>query len=303
MVCACLNWTGFCYAQQAGTDSVIPFTELAQTGHAVSAETIENGDSGRRQRLAALEQLPLGQLSPAAQTQARSVLDHLSLYRKLPTVELTTDSRVYDYFINSPDVAVSIWRAMEISNVQLTRSGPAAYQMDTRDGTTGHVEVLLRQPGKCLVLCQGQLQGPGLPRSIQARALMYLQSRTTTAGSVIHHCDLFVSFPSQTIETIARLTSPVSFRIADRNFEEISLFVSLMSNAMATQPGWVEQIGLKMDGVPAESADILRSVTASVYVDAERQRLSALGQPVTLEAILPPVTRQADAGTAGEKLR
>ncbi|SFJ32210.1 hypothetical protein [Planctomicrobium piriforme] len=296
--CAWLGISAIAAAQQPVTDksSVIPIQEIAGGSNAVAADVIQSGDSGRKQRLEAVQQLPVSRLTPESQKVVQDVLDHLSLYRRLPTVEVTSDRRTYEYFIQHPDVAVSIWRAMDISRVQLTQSGPTTYETDTKDGTVGKVEVLLRSADSCLILCHGHLQGPGMPKPIQARALMHLQPKFVSEGQITHHCDLFVCFPSQTIEAIAKLVSPVSFRIADKNFEEISLFVSLMSNAMARQPGWIEQISQKMDGVPAESPRELQAVTASVYVDAERRRLSALGQPVSIEAIMPPVQQTAAGG-------
>jgi len=292
IACACLVIPNCASAQGDRIDqSVIPFNAIAGQDVAVSATIRESGDSGRRTRQSAAKDLPLASLTPTAQRQAQDILDNLSLFRRLPTVAMTTDRRGYDYFVQHPDVAVSLWRAMGISQVQLTQTGPTTYQTDTRDGTAGTVELLHRSQNSVLILCVGQLNGPGLPRPIQARALIHLQPRTESATQVVHHCDLFVSFPSQAVETIAKLVSPMSFRIADKNFEEISLFVSLMNNAMAKQPGWVEQIAMKMDGVAPERNGELRSVTAEVYVDSERRRLNAAGRPVTLEAIMPPVIR------------
>jgi hypothetical protein len=86
------------------------------------------------------------------------------------------------------------------------------------------------------------------------------------------------------------LISPVSYRIADRNFEEVSLFVEMMSSAMSRQPGWVEQISARLDGVLAGRSQELLNVTAAVYIDYERRRLAETGQPVTLEAIKAPLS-------------
>lgn len=294
-----LSWPAVLPAQSdIENTSVVPIGKAAQgDGHAVVAELIKPGDSGRRQRLEASSQLPLEKLSSAAQQQVQHILKDLSLYRRLPTLEIDADRRAYEFFTSHPDVAVSIWRAMEISNVQMWQTGPNSYDMDTRDGTTGTVEVLLRSPENCLILCDGHLQSPGISRPIRARALLHLQSRFGDNGKVVHSVDLFVSFPSQTVETIARLISPLSNRIADRNFEEVSLFIEMMSGAMARQPGWVEQVSAKMDGVLASRPQELMQLTAAVYVDAERQRLTALGIPVSAESIKPPVLGQTAAGT------
>ena len=56
---------------------------------------------------------------------------------------------------------------------------------------------------------------------------------------VVHGLDLFVMFPSNTVDTVVRVIAPVSHMIADRNFRELSLFVRFMNVAMERQPGWV----------------------------------------------------------------
>ncbi|HWL07881.1 MAG TPA: hypothetical protein VNQ76_05735 [Planctomicrobium sp.] len=290
VACAWLGLPAIVLAQPDNLDqSVIPFTEIASKDSGIGAKIQKPGDSSRRQRLAAAKELPVTGVSAAAQGQIQDVLNNISLFRRLPTVSMVTDQRPYEYFLQHPDVAVSLWRAMEISQVQLSQAGPTSYRTDTRDGTVGTVELLYRNQESVLILCQGQLHAPGMPRPIQAKALIHLQYRVTGPTEVVHYCDMFVSFPSAAVEAIAKLVSPMSFRVADKNFEEISLFVSLMSNAMMKQPGWVEQIALQMEGVAAERGNELRSITASVYVDSERRRLQSQGRPVSLEAMRPPV--------------
>jgi hypothetical protein len=284
--------------------SVIPITANARgPGQPATADVIKSGDSSRRTRAEAIEQLPTSRLAPEAQQSVERVIKELSLFRRLPTLEFEVDPRVYDFFTSHPDMAVSIWRAMNISSVRMWQTGPSRYELDTRDGTVGQVDVLLRSPESCLIQCDGQLQGPGLSKAITASALMHLQTRYTPAGKAVHHVDLFVSFPSQTVETIAKLISPVSNRVADRNFEEVSLFIAMMNSLMSRQPGWVEQICSRLEGVLPECPQQLLATTAAVYVDAEKRRLAAEGLPVTLEAIRPPVIEQASADSGGDLKR
>src|SRR5690606_33227933 len=126
--------------------------------------------------------------------------------RRLPTLEIEADRRAYEFFTAHPDVAVSVWRALQISNVQMKEVNPNFYRTDTNDGTVGTVEVLLRSPGSYLVLCQGLLQSHGMHRPNQAKALMHLQPKFDKRDRVTHHLDMFVSFLLQTIKTIAKLT-------------------------------------------------------------------------------------------------
>lgn len=254
------------------TSSVIPIRETSadKVGTPLAVRVLEPGNSNRRQKSAAVESFPLHLMPAQNQRIARDILNNVSLYRRLPKLELESDRRCYQYFIEHPDVAVSIWRAMEISNVQMTRRQECVYDTDTLDGTRGTVMLLLNTPQHCIVTCHGEFKSPALKRPIQASAMMHLQPTFHPSGKVTHQLDLYVAFPSTAVDVIARLISPVSNRIADRNFEEVSLFVELMSKAMARQPGWVEQIASELQGVRSEDVDKLLSVTAATYVDALR---------------------------------
>ena len=151
------------------------------------------------------------------------------------------------------------------------------------------MRVLLNTADHYVVTCHGEFKSPAIKKPIQAIAMMHLKPKFSKTGKVTHQLDMYVSFPSSAIEALARFISPVSNRIADRNFEEISLFVEMMSVAMARQPGWIEQLTTKMDGIKPGDTDELLKLTATIYVDAVKAERSLSERSVTLEEILPPI--------------
>jgi hypothetical protein len=243
--------------------------------------------------------VPLGKLAPEHQRIAQSVLGDVSLFRRLPTVKAKLDPRVYQYFIDAPDAAVSIWRVLGISKLELKQTAPGVFEADTGDGSTGTVSLLLRTPTSCVVYCEGLFKSPVLTKPIKARALVTLtatiEPQTDGTAFITHTADMFVSFPSLAVETIAKMVSPLSYKYADRNIEEITSFLRMMDVSMSRQPGWIEQIAALMDGVSAERNKQLLQVTAAVYVDAQRRQFAAKGQPFRLEAIQPPVQKVSGA--------
>ncbi len=292
-------------AQQSGprTDpdvesSIIPIAgRTAAQGPVLEVQRLEEGTSARATRNAATNQLPLQLLTPAGQIEANKILEDLSMYRRLPVIKLQADPRVYSYFTQHPDVAVSIWRAMQISQVQMTQTAPGVFSINTGDGTVGTVTVLHQSEHHHLILCEGEFQGPGITRPMQARALMHLQPHFTSGpdgrSEVTHTLDLFVSFPSQTVQTLARLISPVSNHVADRNFEEVSLFIEMMDMAMSEQPGWMEQIAGRLDHVDPAAPKQLLQVTASVYVDEEKRNVRQTAEvPPEPESVTTPFVRK-----------
>lgn len=226
--------------------------------------------------------------------RTRDILGSVSVYRRLPTISFDIEPDVYRYFTMSPDVAVSIWRAMKISKFQMWQTGKLEYEADAGDGTLGIIDVLYRDPNKVVILCDGKFKSPLIVKPIRARAVMSLEVSFTKneegRSQARHRADLFVSFPSATVGTIAKALSPVSNLIVDHNFREISLFLHMMSLAMAKQPGWVERLADRLDGVRDVRKKQLLKLTAQVYVTARKRRLANSTQPsgVPLEEVIPP---------------
>lgn len=251
------------------------------------------GTSSREELAAAANRLPLQALSPANRARIAGLISQPSLYRRLPTITCRTDPRVYSYFTEHPDVAVSIWRVMGISEMQMRQVSATEWETDLNDGTVGLVTLLHAAPTSRLVLCEGEFKSPLLAKPIRSTGLMHLQTQNWQDGSgrsyVTHSADMFVQFHSSAVETIAKLISPMSFKMADSNFEEVSVFIRMMDEAMSHEPGWVERTAGKMEGVLPGADKTLLDVAAEVYVDAQRRALEQAGQPVTLDAIRPPI--------------
>lgn len=243
----------------------------------VDVKVIAKGDSSDRTRTAALRALPLRPLDAKARARADNVLTNLCMFRRLPVVEFESHPDAYQYFMQHPDVAVSIWRAMNISKFEMWQTGQNEYEADTKDGTIGVVDAVHRTAKSVLVVCEGEYRNGLLLKPVRARALLHLVAdfRADEQGKPLiqHHLDMFVSFDSHTVKTAAKLVSPLSNLIVDRNFREVSLFAQMMSVAMERQPGWVERMTKKLKGVVKGRDKELLDVTARVYVAAQRRAI------------------------------
>jgi hypothetical protein len=240
-------------------------------------EAEPKGSSSPTARKAALAAIPLEQLTPEKKQQATALLKASSFYRRLPKVTFSIEPEVYNYFLAHPDVAVSIWRAMKISKLQMWQTGRFEYEADAGDGSTGQLEVLYAGPEQILVLCNGIYKSPMFSKPIEARSLLLLKTsffrETDGLVYVTHRADLFVEFPSQTIDVVAKIFSPLTVAMTDRTFSEISLFLKMMSLAMQRRPDWVEQIAGKMDGVADVRKTQILELTSQVYTAAQKRSL------------------------------
>lgn len=241
-------------------------------------EVLRRGSSTKPVEEAARKALPLDKLAGEHRRVAESVLASTTVFRELPTLAFRTDPQVYAFFTSYPDVAVSIWRALEISECRMWQTGPLEYEAEAGDGSYGIVDVLHRSSEHQLVYCKGEYNSPLLLKPIKADALVHVQTRflRDEAGTTYarHRGCLFVSFPSLTVGAAAKLVSPVHNVIVDRNFHEISAFLHLMSVAMSRDPQWMLRVANNLDGVLEVRKAQLKHLTAQVAT-TNRQRVLA----------------------------
>lgn len=279
-------------SESAATKAVSSDAELDVAFQTLGVLTTKSGSSTSLVRKQAIQDLPLAELNDEGKAKVNGVLNNLAMFRRLPTLTFEVDPDVYNYFLRHPDVAVATWRAMEISKFQLNEVAPDHFDADAGDGSVGHIQILRQTPTETLIHCDGAFKSPLLPRPIVARAVMRLQ--TTFAKEVdgrligTHSGDVFVEFPSQAVETIAKVISPVSHSIADRNFKQITLFAHLMTQAMAKHPGWIELIGNKLDGVTPQKRLQFLEIAARSHVLARKRTAGHAVKTFAPEEILSP---------------
>jgi len=254
---------------------------------------VQPGASGNSLKKQALAELPLHALTPAAREKTQGVLKGLSLYRRLPTITFEVDRDVYAYFLQNPHVAVASWRAMGISKFTLEQTGPGVFTADAGDGSKGTVEVLYSTPEDSMIYCDGAFKSPLLTKPIIARSVMRLQAKfeRNADGKLMatHHGDVYVELPSQTVETVAKVISPISNSIADKNFKQLTFFAHMITVAMARQPGWIEAVAQRMDTIPAADREEFLRLAAESYIAAKQRDATRNGQPLSLEDILGPL--------------
>jgi hypothetical protein len=241
----------------------------------LKVDILARGSSSRSTLRDALDRLPLDDLTKEQRGRVIQVLEHRSMFRRLPAISIDANAEVYNHLTHNPESVVGIWRVLGISKFTMQETGPTEWYGDAGDGSTGTIDVLSRSPNHHLLLCTGKYKSPLLARPIEAKAVMHLRTQyqqgADLQSKVVHGVDLFVMFPSHTIDTVARVIAPVSHMIADRNFRELSLFVRFMNVAMERQPGWMEQTIQRIDGIDREQRIELMKLSAHVYVAAQNR--------------------------------
>jgi hypothetical protein len=261
---------------------------------------VKDGSSTKASQSASERMLAAVRMTREQRRQVGEILRDTSYFRELPTLRFQIDPRAYFYLAEQPDLTVALWRAMGISKFKIQHAGGNDYSADGGDGTKGTIEVVQRDPSHYVILCTGVFKSPLLLRGVKTKSVIHLQtvfSRDKRGRTfATHRAFTHVSFPSTTAETAAKMLSPIGNVVLDRNFKEISLFLHVMSLGMARQPGWIEGITAKMDGVSTEQKKGLLKVTAQVYYTARSRETIPLFK--SREEYLRELTRPLKTRTA-----
>lgn len=284
LICAC---TIFATALvPTGVSANENLEELAQR---VGVRIIAEATSDRDVLAKCKSQIPYSNMSPRSRQRVSHIITNLSQYRRMPSLQYEVNPGIYQYLINHPDVAISTWRVMGISKLQMFQTGEFEYEASAADGSKGIADILWRDGNQCLFIVQGTYSSPLLPGTIDASALVWLRYRFVNSkdGKVMvnQQVETFISFPSQAVDTLAKLATMVTNTILDRNVFEVSLYARMMSTAAAKEPEWIAQVAERMDGVlPQRAVELVRV---------------SRGQNPVLGSVLPPAGIAADRKTAG----
>lgn len=237
----------------AATDTALAGSRMEDLAKSVGVRILTDGTSHTEVMNYAKTKLPYEKMSSTAQRRAKDIVENASQFRRMPCLQYEVDRNVYQYLVNNPDVAVSTWRVMGISKLQMHQTAAFEYEASCPDGSEGIADVLWRDANQCLFVVKGQYNSPILPSSIHASALVWLQYRFVTAANgatvVNQQVETFIFFPSHAVDVIARLATRVTNTILDRNVFEVSLYARMMSQAVHKDPRWVEELAGRMDGV------------------------------------------------------
>ena len=265
-----------------------PAAASAADPQPLKVDVLEKGSSSLLGIRKAKAAVPVDRMHGSAQSEVKKVLKNLSIYRRLPNIRCETDPRIVSYFLDNPEVAVGIWRVLGVSDVKMTRTSPHTFAADDGQGSRGNLTVVYRDSRQHVLFCDGVFLNPMNKKPIQARAVIHFrhQPEQMQDGRKFsrHDATMFVSLPSNTVEAVARAISPVSNKLADRNFEEVSLFIRMMNVAMADQPAWVKDLSTRLTDVTDEGRSSLVQLASTVHVEASsryagRPPLQTAGRP------------------------
>ena len=107
---------------------------FALLGASASAE-LPGGTASRAARQDAIRAMPLNSVTPQMAQRIHQIVNHPSIFRRLPVTTIESDPQFFLFLLRNPEVIVSIWQQLGITKVELQRSGPFSFNATDGMGT------------------------------------------------------------------------------------------------------------------------------------------------------------------------
>ena len=245
------------------------------------------GAAQRQARDEAIRLIPLAKLQPQHRARVQQIVEETTLFRRLPTQTIACDPKFYLFMVEHPEVVVSLWRALGLSEIKLTRTGEQSFRADDGAGTTGALEYIHRSHDTHILLADGAYEGALLPKSVRGQCVLILRTTYTreTDGKYRVNCrlDSFVRLENVTFDVLVKTFQPLFGQMADHNFRETIAFVGGLSQAAEANPDGIHKVAEKMRDIPPEvrTQFIAHSERMAAEAVLPRSESAAEGRTVT----------------------
>ncbi|HBJ37744.1 MAG TPA: hypothetical protein DDZ51_23905 [Planctomycetaceae bacterium] len=247
--------------------------------------------AGRSSGADAINAIPMGRLTPAAQQRILAITNRPTLYRHLGQQTIQCDADLFMFIVRNPEVLVGVWDLMEITEVKTERIDAFKLRAIDGSGTDCTVDLVYGDPAVHVYVADGFYDGKLTTNVINGKGVFILRSiyKVDAEGNSIIEgsLDCFVQVEHLAADLIMRTFGPLIGRTADHNFAETARFIDQLGTTASKNPLAMEELALRL---PQVSEPSRQRFAALIRQAAERQRARALTAPVA--ATIPTASRQ-----------
>ena len=269
---------------------------LASFAHAqANARQTPAGSSSRGDRLNAIAAIPFGDLNDEAQRRIKSVVNFPSFYRKLPATQIDADPEHVRFLIRQPEVVVSIWQLMGVTQVKAQRTGPFMVETSDGAGTSCKMELIYGNNNLHVYYGAGNYAGNLLKRNLQGRfvAVVRTASQPTQNGSydLVGQLDVFLRVDNVTAAFVTRTLQPIVGSTADYNFFETMKFVERLNRTARNNGPGMKSMNARLD-VTASTKETYDQVIDQVF-ERSRRAVSVRQGSMNVQRQSPNIARRS----------
>ena len=224
----------------------------------------------QRARNEAIRAIPFDQMNEQVQAKLSRVVANPGIYRRLPVQVVDCDPDLYVFLVRYPEVLVNIWQLMDITKLQVRRTGPFTFDASDGMGTDARVELVYGRPELNVYYAEGLYEGPLFRTRITGRCVILLRSEFSKQNDRVNikSCmDVFVDMDNVGAEIVVKTLHPLVGKTADFNFAETVKFIGQVSQASEMNGAGVERLAAKLANV---NPDVRQ--TFAQYVEVVYQR-------------------------------
>jgi hypothetical protein len=219
-------------------------------------------------RSEALRAIPFGELTEASQAKLRPILERPSLYRRMPTQAIECDPDLHVFLVRYPEVIVNIWQLLEVTRVQVQRTGPFAFEATDGSGTKCQVELIYGRPDLHVFYATGYYEGPLFRTRIEGDCVIVLRSsyhQKNGRSQVTNSLDVFLRMDKVGADLLLKTLHPLMGRTADFNFVETAKFLGQVSQAAEKNGPAMERLAAQLENVEPPLRDLFARHAEIVY--------------------------------------
>jgi hypothetical protein len=223
---------------------------FASSAHAQTPT--KSGSSSRSYRTDAIRSIPFRQINQLAGRRIQSVVKNPSFYRRLPVESISSDPDFFRFLVRKPEVIVSIWQLMGVTQMTAERTAPYAVATNDGAGTISELELIYGNDNLHVFYGTGSYTGSLIKQKLTGRCVIVLRTRsneTSLGSSLNNQLDIFLKVDNAAAALVTRTIQPLVGTTADHNFVESLKFVERLSDSTKSNGPGVKEMGkrLKID--------------------------------------------------------
>ncbi len=238
----------------------------------------------QQMRSEVLRAIPFAELTEASQAKLRPILERPSLYRQMPRQTVECDPDLHVFLIRHPEVIVNIWQLLEVTRVQVQRTGPYTFDAADGSGTRCRVELVYGRPDLHVFYATGYYEGPLFRARMEGDCVIVLRSsynQENGRSQVTNTLDVFLRMDKVGADLLLKTLHPLMGRTADFNFVETTKFLGQVSMAAEKNGPAMERLAAQLENVDPPLRDLFARHTEIVYQRAILRQHGMARPPAT----------------------
>jgi hypothetical protein len=227
-----------------------------------------SGTSDQQAQQEARRKIPYSKLDADARAKVDAVLSDVTFFRRLPTQVIRCDPDLFAFMTTHPDLTVNIWQVLQLSQINVVRTGRNTFHADDGAGTQSDLQYLHTSLDTQLVYAVGEYKGPLLGAPIRGGCLLLVKTSYFrdaegdwwTRVSV----DVFVRVDHFGAGLLTRTFQPLVNDSADRNLKETAAFLRNLSLTAEIDPDYMKRLSGRLTKVRADDRQKFVELTALV---------------------------------------